>query len=162
MPDLRRSALLLGGLMVATVAAACASSAAAGGATPASTDPGARLGSYRFTERVPETKPQNIILEGTVTVRADTVDFDMVPGPCRYAQPSQQSRTAWRYQCGDVAISIDRQDPTKINYALTAIVAVEKNVCVERSPAGQCLRYEIQKEEVPQRRTGRLRLIKTS
>lgn len=158
----RRAGLLLGGLLLAISAAACASSAAAGGATQAGVDPATRFGTYRFSERVPETSPQNLVLEGTVTITADTADFDMVPGPCRYAQPSQQSRTAWRYQCGDVAISIDREDPTRINYSLTAIVAVSRNVCVARDANGNCLQFEVQKEEVPQRRSGRLRLIKVS
>ena len=157
---LRRVTSLIGALATAALVTACASSqgaSAAGGATAATVD---RTGTYTFTERVPQTSPNTIVLEGTVRVTGDSAVVDMVPGPCRYALPSEQSRTTYVYQCGDVRVTVDRDDPTRVNYSLTTMVAVSRNVCVEYSAARQCLRYEVEKSEEQQRRSGRLRLVR--
>lgn len=127
--------------------------------------PAQRNGVFRFSERVPDTSPNTIILEGRVTVTADTVDFDMVPGPCRYAQPSQQSRTAFIYHCGDVNVSIDRVDPSRINYSLQTRIQTMVTKCAEYAVVNRvntCVRTERVPEEEQVRRSGRLRLIRVS
>jgi hypothetical protein len=158
----------IGRSLAALLATAAVATAACGGARSAETAAAAgtqREGVFRFTERVANTSPSNIVLEGTVKVSADTVEFDMVPGPCRYAQPSEQSRTAFIYRCGDVHIRIDRNDPSRISYSLSTIITVSKQVCAEyavQNGRRVCVRTEQQKEEERVGRSGRLRLIRIS
>lgn len=160
-PRIRRSLAALLALG-AVVTAACAGARSAETAAA----PGAqREGVFRFTERVANTSPSNIVLEGTVKVAADTVEFDMVPGPCRYAQPSEQSRTAFMYRCGDVHIRIERNDPSRISYSLSTIITVSRQVCAEyavQNGRRVCVRMEERKEEERVGRSGRLRLIRVS
>src|SRR5829696_405394 len=73
--------------------------------TAARARPESQTGTFRFLERVGESAPV-IVLEGILTVTADTIELDLSPGPCRYDEQSAGSSVI-RYRCADVSISID-------------------------------------------------------
>jgi hypothetical protein len=145
----------LAGALAGGFLAACASGQA--GVRQAATQEGV----YRFTERLTDATPP-VLLEGILTVTADTIELTMSPGPCRYEPTGPQ--TVVRYDCGGVVVSIDRTQPlNRTSYVTSVMVRVPVRTCVavENTPQGQrCVRYANTYEERRVTRSGRLRLLR--
>lgn len=142
---------------IAAALAACAASTGSGAAS----SPSERNGVFRFTERVAET---SVRLEGTITVTADTIALEMNPGPCR-REPQETTVTRVVFTCGDVRLTVDRDNPSeRTSYSLVTMKTVSERVCVryEQSSNGvrTCVEYRTEIEEVPVRRSGRLRTVR--
>ena len=129
----------------------CASNAKQAGIRPES------LGAYRFTEHASD----DIELEGTLLVEADSVSIDATPGPCRYER-ERSSPLNITYTCADVTYLIDRSDPVrKVTYSVVVRVQKTRTVCVRSVVNSQgrtvCAQYQNEIYFVDQRRSGLLR-----
>jgi hypothetical protein len=130
--------------------------------TPMASD---KLGSFQFTERISDATPA-ILLLGTITVTEDTVSAELESpgGLCRYDKTSS-STTFIRYHCGEVLLSIDRNQPTRTWYSLPATVMVNTRQCVRyvTTESGRtCAQWGNKPEERRVLRTGRLMLNRVS
>lgn len=138
---------------------ACASSSAASAAGTPSPRP-ILDGKYSFSERPVSTAPA---IEGTLMVVADTVLVDLLSGPCRsILEPSTRPR-GLAYDCADVTLYFDRDDPVnRASYSMQTTVTDKKNVCVRYGTNAQgqqiCLENKIETVERKVTKSGRLRL----
>jgi uncharacterized protein Veg len=115
------------------------------------------LGKYGFNEHPSGMRGS---LEGTFTIIGDTIVVDATPGPCRPATNS--GPLVLVYNCSDVVISFDKQDPIKrSSYRYTAIVQEKKTVCVQYETTAiglqRCVRTTVEVNDKPVLRNAILR-----
>lgn len=123
--------------------------------------PESRQGTFRFVERVEGSSPE-ILVEGEVTVRADTVEVRVNTGLCQPALVADSQE--FRFRCGELALAFDRRNPVqRASYAVEGRGFEVQRVC-RRTATGSdgrpvCVEYGRELVEVEKIFTGRLRPI---
>jgi hypothetical protein len=131
---------------------------------PGAPIPESRQGTFRFMERVEGSSPE-ILVEGEVSVFADTVEVRVNTGLCQPALVANSQE--FRFRCGELALSFDRRNPAqRANYAVQGRGFEVQRVC-RRTATGSdgrpvCIEYGRELVEVERTFTGRLRPIPLS
>jgi hypothetical protein len=121
-----------------------------------------KVGVYHFVERVAASgNADALVLEGELTVLADTVTVDATPGPCRYDTTST-SAGPFVYRCAEVTLSFDRSDPVRrASYSLRTIALQPQTTCVryatDASGRTNCAESKTVQVERSVMRSGQLR-----
>lgn len=151
---LRTWSPLLPALLLAS--AACGSAPPPGAPIPES-----RQGTFRFVERVEGSSPE-ILVEGEVSVRADTVLVSVNTGLCQPALVTNSQE--FRVRCGELALSFDRRNPAqRASYAVQGRGFEMQRVCRRTTTASNgrpvCIEFGQELVEVERTFIGRLRPI---